>query len=223
MIPLEGWFTPPDYATASLTVRGPVEQHVIGTSNGVLKLALVECANASLAVFRSCARQFAPPEGVPVTDAFWASITPGSEPAVYGADTSGTLFDRKQCHPWNLNHLGTILDRVRQRIPGVTSPMLYVGAWRAMFGIHKAGGIAPSARARTCTFWPLMQQHALCRKMWTSTPSTTCISAPPRHGTACRALPAHGWSSWLPPRTPTTKYAHEPQCALKRCRSPHPS
>lgn len=77
---------------------------------------------------------------------FWKNIR--FSPPLYGADSAGTLFDDKVCTSWNLNHLNSILvcsiffdnlacvfikrmqDKVAVTVPGVNTPMLYVGMWR---------------------------------------------------------------------------------------------
>lgn len=38
--------------------------------------------------------------------------------------------------PWNLRRLDNLLALLDEEIPGVTSPMLYFGVWRSVFGLH---------------------------------------------------------------------------------------
>ncbi len=51
----------------------------------------------------------------------------------------GSLFDAG-CEHWNVGGLGTLLTQTLHaagaRIPGVTSPYLYFGSWRALFAWH---------------------------------------------------------------------------------------
>ncbi|XP_033718017.1 lysine-specific demethylase 4D-like [Tursiops truncatus] len=58
---------------------------------------------------------------------------------VYGADVSGSLFD-KILKQWNLGHLGTIQDQLDQEcgvvIEGVNTPYLYFGMWKTAFTWH---------------------------------------------------------------------------------------
>jgi jumonji domain-containing protein 2 len=68
---------------------------------------------------------------------FWKHVT--YNPPLYAADVEGSLFDR-ECEHWNVGNLGTLLTRtlatIGARIPGVTSPYLYWGSWRALFAWH---------------------------------------------------------------------------------------
>jgi len=69
---------------------------------------------------------------------FWRSVTMDSTNApIYGADTTGTLFDDGV--PWNLNHLDTILGDLEEagiQVQGVTDPYLYFGMWKTTFAWH---------------------------------------------------------------------------------------
>lgn len=69
---------------------------------------------------------------------FWRSCGLG-KPAWYGADSQGTLFtDKTQI--WNIGHLESALTRLlpssSQGLPGVNTPYLYWGMWRASFAWH---------------------------------------------------------------------------------------
>jgi hypothetical protein len=68
---------------------------------------------------------------------FWKKVP--YNPPLYGADVEGSLFDAGCAH-WSVGALETLLSRTLRgagaRIPGVTSPYLYFGAWRAMFAWH---------------------------------------------------------------------------------------
>lgn len=68
---------------------------------------------------------------------FWKNILYGSP--IYGADVSGTLTDT-DVNTWNINHLGSILDLVKQDygvdIDGVNTAYLYFGMWKTTFCWH---------------------------------------------------------------------------------------
>ncbi|GAA5915820.1 hypothetical protein JCM8208_006875 [Rhodotorula glutinis] len=68
---------------------------------------------------------------------YWRTLTFG-EPPMYGADMAGSLFDDSTT-AWNVAHLGDLLPKLAPRgcdIPGVVSPYLYFGMWRATFAWH---------------------------------------------------------------------------------------
>ncbi|KAM0787074.1 hypothetical protein ACM66B_006335 [Microbotryomycetes sp. NB124-2] len=68
---------------------------------------------------------------------YWRTLTFG-EPPMYGADMAGSLFDDKTEH-WNVAKLGDLLPKLMPKgcaIPGVVSPYLYFGMWRATFAWH---------------------------------------------------------------------------------------
>lgn len=67
---------------------------------------------------------------------YWRGLNYG-KPPMYGADLSGTLFT-DETKEWNIGKLDNILTRLRlkRRLPGVTTPYLYFGMWRATFAWH---------------------------------------------------------------------------------------
>lgn len=68
---------------------------------------------------------------------YWRTLTFG-EPPMYGADMAGSLFTSATT-AWNVANLGDLLPRLAPRscrIPGVVSPYLYFGMWRATFAWH---------------------------------------------------------------------------------------
>ncbi|KDE06267.1 hypothetical protein MVLG_03426 [Microbotryum lychnidis-dioicae p1A1 Lamole] len=68
---------------------------------------------------------------------YWRTLTFG-EPAMYGADMKGSIFS-DQTQAWNVAHLGDLLPKLAPKscqIPGVVSPYLYFGMWRATFAWH---------------------------------------------------------------------------------------
>ncbi|KDN39626.1 JmjC-domain-containing protein, partial [Tilletiaria anomala UBC 951] len=67
---------------------------------------------------------------------YWRGLNGGAAP-MYGADQEGTLFTPRT-KSWNVGSLDNILTRLRLkgRLPGVTTPYLYLGMWRATFAWH---------------------------------------------------------------------------------------
>ena len=66
---------------------------------------------------------------------YWRTLNLG-QPPMYGADQQGTLFDARTQH-WNVGELDSLLSRtLRCALPGVTTPYLYFGMWRASFAWH---------------------------------------------------------------------------------------
>ena len=67
---------------------------------------------------------------------YWRGLNYG-KPPMYGADLSGTLFT-DETKEWNIGKLDNILTRLRlkRKLPGVTTPYLYFGMWRATFAWH---------------------------------------------------------------------------------------
>ncbi|KAJ7602398.1 JmjC domain, hydroxylase-domain-containing protein [Mycena polygramma] len=69
--------------------------------------------------------------------AFWRNCGLG-KPAWYGADTMGSLYTDATT-AWNVAHLPSTLSRLlpsSQGLPGVNTPYLYFGMWRATFAWH---------------------------------------------------------------------------------------
>lgn len=67
---------------------------------------------------------------------YWRSLNLG-KPPMYGADLQGTLFDDRT-NAWNVGHLESMLTHLHleSSLPGVTTPYLYFGMWRASFAWH---------------------------------------------------------------------------------------
>lgn len=66
---------------------------------------------------------------------YWRTLNLGAPP-MYGADQQGTLFDERTKH-WNVGTLDSLLSRtLKCALPGVTTPYLYFGMWRASFAWH---------------------------------------------------------------------------------------
>ncbi|KAG8875366.1 hypothetical protein FRB97_005178 [Tulasnella sp. 331] len=67
---------------------------------------------------------------------FWRTCGIGI-PAQYGADMAGSLFT-KETTEWNVAKLPSFLSRLclNKNLPGVNTPYLYFGMWRATFAWH---------------------------------------------------------------------------------------
>jgi [histone H3]-trimethyl-L-lysine9/36 demethylase len=77
---------------------------------------------------------------------FWKRLGPTMQPALYGADMEGTLFNKDDdCCGFNVSKLQSCLqlllmdqaDDDAAGIPGVTTPYLYFGMWASVFCAHK--------------------------------------------------------------------------------------
>ncbi|KAK3812495.1 MAG: JmjC domain, hydroxylase-domain-containing protein [Linnemannia elongata] len=64
---------------------------------------------------------------------YWRNLT--FVQPMYGADMSGSLFDESTTS-WNTQRLGDLLCKIDQNLPGVNTPYLYFGMWKATFAWH---------------------------------------------------------------------------------------
>ncbi|KAF9940943.1 hypothetical protein BGZ67_006365 [Mortierella alpina] len=64
---------------------------------------------------------------------YWRNLT--FVQPMYGADMSGSLFDERTTS-WNTQCLGDLLSKIDQNLPGVNTPYLYFGMWKATFAWH---------------------------------------------------------------------------------------
>ncbi|KAI8093534.1 JmjC domain, hydroxylase-domain-containing protein [Halteromyces radiatus] len=64
---------------------------------------------------------------------YWRNLT-FTQP-MYGADMTGTLFD-STVKSWNVNKLDNVLNQIGVTLPGVNTPYLYFGMWKATFPWH---------------------------------------------------------------------------------------
>lgn len=65
---------------------------------------------------------------------YWRNIS--FTPPMYGADLPGSLWSEAGPRTWNLEHLDNILQRIGKKLPGVNTPYLYFGMWKATFAWH---------------------------------------------------------------------------------------
>ncbi|KAJ3291821.1 hypothetical protein HK104_005781, partial [Borealophlyctis nickersoniae] len=82
---------------------------------------------------------------------YWRNITYMAP--MYGADMLGTLFvQEEEQNRWNLSRLDNLLSRIKVAVPGVNTPYLYFGMWKATFAWHVAPKqwycIPPAQRGR---------------------------------------------------------------------------
>ena len=73
-------------------------------------------------------------------DAFWSGVAT-AKPPLYAADIDDSLFPpANELDAWNLRALPDLLRKgptaLRERLPGVNTPMLYYGQWRSTFTLH---------------------------------------------------------------------------------------
>ncbi|KAJ3011366.1 hypothetical protein HKX48_006867 [Thoreauomyces humboldtii] len=64
---------------------------------------------------------------------YWKNLTYVAP--MYGADMQGSLFG-EHGGSWNLGRLDNLLNRVKVPLPGVNTPYLYFGMWKATFAWH---------------------------------------------------------------------------------------
>ncbi|XP_065834231.1 lysine-specific demethylase 4A-like isoform X2 [Oscarella lobularis] len=138
VIPPKGWLARRSYENVDVNITCPIEQSFSG-GQGLFRLFNVQKKAVSVAQFRELALsdKFKPPVNVDDFDEidrrYWKSLM--FNPPMYGADLPGTLFDA-DVHTWNVSRLDSILTQLQLPIPGVNTPYLYFGMWRATFAWH---------------------------------------------------------------------------------------
>jgi hypothetical protein len=65
---------------------------------------------------------------------YWNSIA--ADKPMYGADLMGSIFVDQSENKWNISKLESLLTKVGTAIPGVTTPYLYFGMYKATFAWH---------------------------------------------------------------------------------------
>mmetsp|Transcript_45335 Transcript_45335/g.73846 ORF Transcript_45335/g.73846 Transcript_45335/m.73846 type:complete len:829 (-) Transcript_45335:204-2690(-) len=122
----------------NLMLKSPIRQHAEG-ANGIYTVTHLEGKSMRLGRFREIAeqKQYLAPldDDIPgLMKRFWKMVRFCAP--MYGADTPGTLSD-ETAGSWYLPNLPNLLNRLlKKRIPGVNTPYLYVGMWRASFAWH---------------------------------------------------------------------------------------
>lgn len=140
IIPPPSWFVRNyDIQSIDLSVSHAIQQHITGR-NGVFSVGLFEVPQMSLQDFQAYANAYAFEGSVEEREnKFWRHLggPSGFVEPIYGADLPGTLFLGTESHPsWNLGKLESVLSTLDDEVPGVNTPMLYLGMWRAMFAYH---------------------------------------------------------------------------------------
>ncbi|KAH8926648.1 hypothetical protein BT69DRAFT_1238823, partial [Atractiella rhizophila] len=94
---------------------------------------------------------------------YWRTLTLNDTPAMYGADLKGSLFT-DETKEWNVAHLESflteLLPRARKQIPGVNTPYLYFGMWKATFAWH----------VEDCDLYSINYLHFGAPKFWYAIP-----------------------------------------------------
>lgn len=131
-----------DIDKIDLNITYPVQQSVSGRG-GVYSVTLFEKRAMTLQQFQEKAMKMEYDKDLEDYKSrerqFWRQIggTSGFGDAIYGADVEGTLFTQDISHPtWNLNELENLLNIFKVKLPGINTPMMYIGSWRAMFAWH---------------------------------------------------------------------------------------
>jgi hypothetical protein len=138
---------------------------------------------------------------------FWRNVL--FNPPMYGADCPAPtglrsdgkegLFDPLTCGDWDLAKLPSLLTHgIKKRVPGVNTPFLYIGMYRAAFAWH-CEDMANILKSTPCSNFYLVLQcfRALILRtlVRTCTRSTTFTGARPRRGTLCPQRTTPSWRS----------------------------
>lgn len=142
-----------------MMIPSPIKQALSGIG-GVYEYTLIEQPPVAVADFRTQAdeyrkihigREFDDDHSDETCDnlarKFWRRLGPTMEPATYGADMEGSLFNGANACGWNVDCLESCLCLLRAdakegdqdgvfHLPGVTSAYLYFGMWASAFAAH---------------------------------------------------------------------------------------
>ncbi|CAF3684619.1 unnamed protein product [Adineta steineri] len=124
-------------------VQNPIKQEVHG-KDGLYSVYNIQQRSIKLNQFQklsSTNRYITPPsisrDVLKLEKKYWDNLT--SIAPIYGADVSGSFYDKNQ-NIWNVNNLGTILNDLETeygtKIEGVNTAYLYFGMWKATFAWH---------------------------------------------------------------------------------------
>ncbi|CAM4802777.1 unnamed protein product [Rotaria magnacalcarata] len=124
-------------------VENPIKQEVHG-KDGLYLVYNIQQRSIKVSQFQklaSSSRYVTPPsisnDVEKLEKKYWENLT--SIAPIYGADVSGSFYDKSQ-KAWNINNLGSILDDLEveygTKIEGVNTAYLYFGMWKATFAWH---------------------------------------------------------------------------------------
>ncbi|CAF1325651.1 unnamed protein product [Rotaria sordida] len=124
-------------------VQNPIKQEVHG-KDGFYLVYNIQQKSIKLSQFQKLAstNRYATPSSISndiekLEKKYWDNLT--SIAPIYGADVSGSFYDKSQ-KVWNVSNLGTILDDLQTeygtKIEGVNTAYLYFGMWKATFAWH---------------------------------------------------------------------------------------
>eukprot|EP01119_Soliformovum_irregulare_P018071 TRINITY_DN5478_c0_g3_i1.p1 TRINITY_DN5478_c0_g3~~TRINITY_DN5478_c0_g3_i1.p1 ORF type:complete len:538 (+),score=94.50 TRINITY_DN5478_c0_g3_i1:69-1682(+) len=139
IVPPEDWKPAFHHSDVNeVCIPHPIKQQVDG-DKGMYQLLLMESKAMSVADFQKAAENNRPPrvnteDYYEMERLFWKTVR--FNPPIYGADMEGSLAPEGLAE-WNMNDLGSILGALGEAtLPGITSPYLYFGMWKAMFAWH---------------------------------------------------------------------------------------
>lgn len=122
----------------NIKIKTPISQRVEG-KEGIYTQYNIQQRSLNLTEFEQLAnsKSYATPPHKSFEDLerkYWKNLT--FNPAIYGADVSGSLTDPDQPY-WNINNLNSILDDLKDEynlnIEGVNTAYLYFGMWKTSF------------------------------------------------------------------------------------------
>ncbi|KAJ3317123.1 hypothetical protein HDV06_001976 [Boothiomyces sp. JEL0866] len=65
---------------------------------------------------------------------YWRNVS--FQTTMYGADMPGSIFTNEKDNLWNISNLESLLSTINTKIPGVNTPYLYFGLYKATFAWH---------------------------------------------------------------------------------------
>ncbi|CAD8109710.1 unnamed protein product [Paramecium primaurelia] len=121
----------------NLIIQGPIEQNVYG-KGGNYECLHIQKKSMPLKDYRAkqteIDKQHEKLNSDQLEKLYWKSLA--FSPPLYGADIKLSLMDVD--NSWNLNQITSLLNfGLKNRIPGVNEPYIYVGSWKTFFAWHK--------------------------------------------------------------------------------------
>ncbi|ORX93354.1 JmjC-domain-containing protein [Basidiobolus meristosporus CBS 931.73] len=126
-------YCPPYNRKASATTRISPKRRRSVTAKTSLKRRVSKQAIPEFGEEEFTAPEYTPDFCRELERNYWRNVT--YNPPLYGADMPGILFDETTT-TWHLGHLDNILNEINVSLPGVNSPYLYFGMWKATFPWH---------------------------------------------------------------------------------------